>query len=147
MKVLLLKDVAKVGHKGEVKDVANGYGQNFLIGRGLATLATPARIAAAQKTSELKEQKQQADKQMLLDGLKKLGDKPLIINASANEKDHLFEAVSAETIAAHMRDVMGVAVDAHAVVIDEPIKTLGEHTVHVALGSDSIAVNLSIESK
>lgn len=147
MKVLLLKDVAKVGRKGEVKEVANGYGQNFLIGRGLAVLATPARIKEAETKALQNKERNESEKKALEDGLKKLGSKALTINASANEKDHLFEAVSAETIALHLKDVIGVAVDAHTIVIDEPIKALGEYTVHIALGAEKVAVQIAVEAK
>ena len=147
MKVILLKDVAKVGHKGEVKEVSNGYAQNFLIQRGLAELATTAKIKRTQKEQELRAQQLKADKEALENGLHKLKNKPLVVRATANEKEHLFEAISQDVIARHLQDILDVSIDATAVAIgDEPIKTLGEHTVNVMCGDEKIPVKISVES-
>jgi len=147
MKVLLLKDVKGVGHKNDVKDVADGYGQNFLIGRGFAKLATTAMEEQAAKLSKERIVKQEQEVFAIESALKKLKGDALIIHATANEKDHLFEAVHPETIAAHVRDVVGVDVASAAIVIDTPIKELGEYTVHVAVGGRKVPVLIRIENK
>jgi len=146
MKVILLKDVAKVGLKNEVKDVAAGYAQNFLINRGLAEAATPQKIKLAQAKSAERAEKQEADKKALEDGIAKLKGEGLVIRAVANEKEHLFEAINAEAIAAHLRDVIGATVEASQVIIDTPIKELGEHKVHMQVGDAQIEIPLKIES-
>jgi len=146
MKVILLRDVAKVGLKNEVKEVSNGYAQNFLIQRGLAEVATAKKIDAAQKHTQARAAQQEADKGALEDGLAKLKGKGLVVRATANEKEHLFEAVSAEVVAAHLKDVVGVAVEADQIVITEPIKELGEHSVHVKVGGSEVKVLLNVES-
>lgn len=147
MKIILRKDVANVGRKNEVKDVSDGYAQNFLIGRGLAELATPEKIKKAEKAAAHKQAEHQAAQDALEDGLSKLQNEPLIIRATANEKEHLFEAVSAETIAAHLKDVVNVAVSSSAIVISEPIKTLGVHSVSIAVGNSHVPLKIDIQSK
>ena len=146
MKVILLKDVAKVGLKSEIKEVANGYAQNFLIQRGLAEAATTKKIALAQKHAALRSAQQEADVSTLEAGLAKLKGEGLVIRATANEKEHLFEAVSAEVIAAHLKDVIGVAVETAQIIIAEPIKELGEHTIKVQVGATEVKVLLKVES-
>lgn len=147
MKVILTKDVANVGVKNEVKEVANGYAQNFLIARGLAEVATPAKVQSAEKKVQERLAKLEAQKQALEEALGKLKGEAVTVHATANEKEHLFEAVSAETIAAHIRDIAGVEVAEDMIIIDEPIKELGEYTVHIAVGGDKVPVQLKVESK
>tara|TARA_B100000508_G_C11465598_1_gene281971 strand:- start:3836 stop:4279 length:444 start_codon:yes stop_codon:yes gene_type:complete len=147
MKVILLKDVAKVGQKGEVKELSNGYAQNFLIARGFAEVATDAKIRNAQKAVADRVAKQEETKKVLEGALEKLKDEGLIIRATANEKNHLFEALHTDTIAEHIKDVVGVEVGAASIVIDKPIKKLGEHKVHVQVGDAKVPVNLSVETK
>lgn len=146
MKVLLKQDVAGVGLKNEVKEVANGYAQNFLLPRGLAELATPARVRQAQQAAEKRAAQLEEERKALKEGLAKLQGEKLVIRATANEKDHLFEAVRTETIAAHLRDVAGVEVAASSIVIENPIKTLGEYTVHVHIGDERTPVRISVEN-
>lgn len=147
MKVILLKDVAKVGRKGEVKDLANGYAQNFLVARGLAEVATPAKIQQAQKITAEHTKKQEEAQAMLEAGLGKLKGKDVVVKAKANEKGHLFEAVHADAIASQLQDMLGIAVDAHALHIAEPIKEVGEHTVEVVVGNTKNPVTISVEAE
>jgi len=147
MKVILLKDVAGVGVKNQVKDLSNGYAQNFLINRGLAEPATPEKIQKAEKLVADRIAKQAAAKEALENGLKKLKGAGLTIRATANEKNHLFEALGADTIAAHLQDVVGVSVDEDTIIIDKPIKELGAHTVHVGIGTVKVPVEIIVESK
>ncbi|QSH39617.1 50S ribosomal protein L9 [Candidatus Kaiserbacteria bacterium] len=147
MKVILLKDVAKVGQKGEVKELSNGYAQNFLIAHGLAEVATDAKIKNAQKAETERASKQEETKAVLEGSLKKLKGEGLVIRATTNEKGHLFEALHADIIAAHIKDVVGVEVEAASVVIDTPIKEIGEHTVHVQVGTTKVPVVLSVQTK
>ncbi len=146
MKVILLKDVAKVGLKNEVKEVSAGFAQNFLIQRGLAEPATAKKIERAEKHTDERLAKQEADKKVLEDGIRKLKGEGLVIRATANEKEHLFEAVSAEVIAAHIKDVIGVEIYAEQINISQPIKELVEHTVNVRVGENELPVLLNIKN-
>lgn len=146
MRVILKKDVAGVGLKSEVKEVANGYAQNFLIGRGLAEVATPAKVKQAEKHAAKRAAEFEAAKTALEEALSKLGGDGLTIRATANEKDHLFEAINAEAVAAHLKDVAGADVDASAITIETPIKELGEYTVQVTVGAEAVPVKIKVES-
>jgi len=146
MKVILLKDVAKVGKKDAVVEVSAGYAQNFLIGRGLAEAATDKKIKLAQQKSSERAKQTEAEKNALENGLAKLKGEGVAIRATANEKDHLFEAVSAEVVAAHLKDILGANVEASQIIIENPIKELGAHTVHVQVGDSKVAVPLKVGS-
>ena len=140
MKVILLKDVAGVGVRGQVKDVADGYAQNFLIKKGLAELATVAKVQKVQSAAADRLAKQEAAKDALI-------GRVLTVRANANEKDHLFEAVHAETIAAQLKEATGVAVSPDAILIGDPIKAVGEYTVHVAVGTTKMPVQILVTKK
>lgn len=100
MKVLLLKDVAKVGQRNTVHEVSNGYAQNFLLARGLAVPATAQRIAAAQKSQVARAEMKAHEIDEVKAAVAKLNGEAVSISAKANEKGHLFEAVHAENIVA-----------------------------------------------
>ena len=142
-----MKDVAGVGVRGQVKDVADGYAQNFLIKKGLAELATVAKVQKVQSAAADRLAKQEAAKDALQKGLKTLIGRVLTVRANANEKDHLFEAVHAETIAAQLKEATGVAVSPDAILIGDPIKAVGEYTVHVAVGTTKMPVQILVTKK
>lgn len=146
MKVILKKDVANVGIKNEVVEVSNGYAQNHLIARGLAEVATPKKVAHAEKLVASRRVEMEAAKEALVSGMKKVDGDGLVIRANANEKDHLFEAVSAHTIAAHLKDIIGVEVSSDAIHIKSPIKELGEHEVSVSVGAEKVLVKISVQN-
>ena len=147
MKVILLKDVANVGKKGTVKELANGFAQNFLIARGLAEIATASKVKNAEKAVTEGIAKQEEARAALEAGIKKLKGEGLIIRVTANEKEHLFEALHADVIVSHLQDIIGVVVEESSIIIDTPIKALGTYTVHVAVGSKKVPVTIAVEAK
>ena len=130
MKVILQADVDNLGTTGDVKDVADGYGRNFLLPRQLAViadarnvnrLAHQKRVASARQTKLMAAAKETADK---------ISKTPVSIKRQAGEGDKLFGSVSnidiAEALAAS-----GVEVDRKAIVLDEPIRSIGVYQVAV----------------
>ena len=98
MKVILLHDVPRVGQKYDVKDVANGYGRNYLLPRKLAEIATEKAIAgvATLKTQHEGETKVRVD--LLLKNLESLNDVTVVMQEKANDKGHLFAGIHKEEI-------------------------------------------------
>ena len=131
MKVVLLKDVAGVGRKGEVKSVSDGHALNFLIPRKCAEMGTPAAIARAErfKNEAATEEKIQAD--LLQKNLSALPGIILEIEGKANEKGHLFSGIHAEQIAAELRKQKGIALLPKFIALAHPIKEVGEHEISV----------------
>ncbi len=130
MKVILLQDVAALGRKGDVKEVSDGYGRNFLLPRRLAAAATPAVIAglAGEKTRKEQEQlKQTAAYQAVAEKLKNM---TLLIKTKMGEKGKAFGSITA----AKIRDALkrqGIDMEKEWIALDDPIKTMGEHTVEI----------------
>ena len=90
MKIILLQDISGVGRKGEVKNVSDGYGRNFLLPNKLGQIATPSTIASAEKMSKQAEQNKEVQKDILEKNIKGLKDLKVQLKAKANEKGHLF---------------------------------------------------------
>ena len=137
MKVLLLKDVYKLGRAGDVKRVADGYGRNFLLPQKLAVLATAAAITQAERIRE-KANVQRAiiNKEMdtvarQLDGL------TLVFPARASETGKLYGSITTQMIGEAIQAKRGVEV-ARRQIDTQPLRALGEYKVHVRLTVDLI---------
>ena len=134
MKVLLLKDVKDLGKAGEIKDVKDGYGQNFLIGKGFALHATQDVIAkhAAQerKRKEVEAQEIEELKALAL----KLDKLEIIITKKLGQNKHLFGAVTKDEIAHALLEQHKIEIDKKHLVSKENIKTVGEHNIDFKLG-------------
>ncbi|MCC6876323.1 MAG: 50S ribosomal protein L9 [Sandaracinaceae bacterium] len=138
MQVVLRDDVENLGRSGELVKVKPGYARNYLIPRGLAAPATRANIAqveherkaALARAAKLKKSAQ--DRASQLDGL------VVQIAAQAGENDKLFGSVGAKDIAEAI-EATGKEGDRKKIVLDEPIKDLGDHMVKIKLGHDVVA--------
>ena len=139
MKVLLLKDVYKLGRAGDVKKVADGYGRNFLLPQGLAVLATPGALRQAEHIrSKAAEARTQANQEM--SGVSaQLAKLVLTFPAKAGETGKLYGSITPTMIAEAIKDKTGVEVTRRQ-MDSEPLRTLGEHKVHVRLTLDLIPV-------
>jgi len=134
MKVLLIKDVKGLGKTGEIKDVKDGYGQNFLIGKGMAKLATDAvtrqhaageRKKAANEAEEISELKELATK---LDKLE------IVITKKLGANGHLFGAVTKDEVAHALQEQHNIEIDKKHINTKKAIKTIGEHDLDFKLG-------------
>lgn len=139
MQVLLLKDVEQVGHAGEVKRVADGYARNYLIPRGLATIASPGAIKKAEMEREAtarRQAKELGEAQALaqaLDGL------VVSFQARAGEHDRLYGSITKADIAEELEKKSGQDVDRRKIELEDPIKELGIHAVTIRLAPNAEA--------
>jgi large subunit ribosomal protein L9 len=131
MEVILLQDVEKVGQKGVVANVSDGYARNFLLPRKLAEKATPARVAAVRKVVADREAKERREAEQAEETRDLLGKTVVTISMAAGTGDRIFGSVTNQDIASAIYDARKVRVDKRKVLLDEPIKTLGTHMVHV----------------
>jgi large subunit ribosomal protein L9 len=147
MKIILLKDVPKVGRKYETKDVSEGYAANLLIPRGLAVAAT----ASAQKTISLEKAKIEGEKkihdELLIKTLGDLDGKTLTIEEKANEKGHLFAGLHKPELLKLIKDQTRLELNDEHVVLDKPIKTAGEHVIELKGAGKTAKLTIVIESK
>src|SRR5688572_33462296 len=132
MKVILLEDVDRLGRRGAVLNVANGYGRNFLIPRKLAVPATEANMKMAETQSK-KVEVQEAKEEKSAGQLKaELENVSVTIAMKAGEGDMLFGSVTSANIAEAL-EKQGHTIDKRRIELPEPIKRLGDHQVSVKL--------------
>lgn len=144
MKVILLADVKKVGRKGEVKEVANGYAQSVLLPRKLALPGTPENLKKVEKQVALKEDKKAFNHALLVKTLKDLFGKTIIIAAKANENGTLFEAIHEKQILEAIRKECGVEIPDSVLKLQGPIKKNGEHILQLEGEGERVTVTLSV---
>lgn len=137
MKVLLLKDVYKLGRAGDVKRVADGYGRNFLIPQGLAILATPGALKQAEQIRTTAATYRSALNKELGGVAQQIGKLTLTFAAKAGETGKLYGSITPQMIADAIKEKSGVEVTRRQIDF-EPIRTLGEHKIHIRLTMDLI---------
>jgi large subunit ribosomal protein L9 len=137
MKVLLIKDVYKLGRAGDVKRVADGYGRNFLIPQGLAVLATPGALKQAEKIRQrAAEQRAILNEEMgvVAEHLKGL---ELSFAARAGETGKLYGSITSQFIADAIQKKTGYALKRQQLDM-QPLRSLGEYKIHIRLTMDLI---------
>ena len=133
MKVILKQDVAKVGKKGELIEVSDGYGRNFLIGRGLAEEATPGRMREYQEFQKTQKARDDKRQKAAEDTKKKLGGKLVSVKVSAGEGGKLFGSVTSAQVAEALSAQFMVNIDKKDIKLDESIKQAGSYTFRIKL--------------
>jgi len=134
MKVLLIKDVKSLGKAGEVKEVKDGYGKNFLIAKGFAKHATPEIIEEHKQMMAQKEAEEKAELERLKELAKKLDKLEIVVKKKVGENGHLFGAVTKEEIAEALKEEHGIEIDKKHITDKKVIKSVGEHEVDLKLG-------------
>ncbi len=134
MKVLLIKDVKSLGKKGEVKEVKDGYGKNFLIGKGFARHATPEILAQHASDELIVAENLEKEVNVLKEIAKALDKAEIIITKKLGQNGHLFGSVTKEEIAVALKDQHGIEIDKKHINEKHAIKTVGEHDLDFKLG-------------
>lgn len=131
MKVILRADVEGVGKKGDVLDVADGYGRNLLIPRGLALKATAGAERQAEGMRRSRELKNAAERAVSEEMASRLVGTPIVIAARAGEAGKLFGSVTTADVVRAVEEQTNVTLDRRMLSVDEAIKELGSHQVTV----------------
>jgi large subunit ribosomal protein L9 len=131
MEVILLQDVEKVGNKGDVANVSDGYARNYLLPRKLAETATPSRIEAVRKAQEEREAKLRREAEQAEDTRDMLSKTVLTIPAQVGSGERLFGSVTNQDISAAIYQARKVRIDKRHVLLEDPIKTVGTFMVTV----------------
>ena len=132
MRIVLLKNVEKLGLAGDVCDVAEGYARNFLFARKLAISATAEALATAEQLRKERTQAAEIDLERVEDIAGRLDGFELEFREKANEQGTLFAAVTAVKIVAALKK-KGIAVSEKNIVLPHPLKEVGEHEVRLEL--------------
>jgi large subunit ribosomal protein L9 len=135
MEIILLEDIDKLGKKGDVATVAEGYARNFLLPRKLAQKATPARVAAAKQIMEERAAVARREAERADETREMLSKTVLTITAPVGTSDRLFGSVTNQDIADAIFQARKIRIDKHKVDLEEPIKTVGTYIVKVAVHS------------
>jgi len=137
MKVLLIKDVYKLGRAGDVKKVADGYGRNFLIPQGLAVLATPGALARTEHIREQANTKRAVMNNELSGVAEILSKLTLAFPVKAGETGKLYGSITPAMISEAIQKQSGIEVNRRQLDF-EPIRTLGTHAIRVRLTIDLV---------
>jgi large subunit ribosomal protein L9 len=132
MEVILKEDVLKLGHRGDVVKVADGYGRNYLLPEKLAIEATAANKSVIEQMKGSAIRKSAKEKVAAEDLSTQLSAVELVFERKVGENDHLFGSVTSSDIA-HELEAKGYTVDRRKISLDEPLKSLGEYHVPVKL--------------
>lgn len=141
MKVILLRDVAKVGKIHDIKEVSDGYALNSLIPRGLAAPATEGRLSALKAERAKHNAKVDADHAALFARVKEMNGSQFDVVVKADQKGHLYQKLTAEKIAQALK------LSEQAVQLVEPIKTLGTYPLDIRVESLKAHVTLVVKGE
>jgi large subunit ribosomal protein L9 len=146
MEVILREDVDKLGRRGDVVKVAEGYGRNFLLPRGLAMAVSEsnkAMIAKERKAHEARAAKEKAEHEAVAQRIASLR---FVAPRKVGENDVLYGSVTSGDIAEFLKG-KGIEIDKRKVALDEPVKRLGEHEVKIKLHPEVVATLKLLVSK
>ena len=135
-KVILRADVADLGKRGDILDVSDGYARNYLVPKGLAMKATVGAESQAGRMRKARDLRDAQDRAAAQQVASTLVPKVITIQARAGSEGRLFGSVTGGDIVAAVEDQAGVRLDRKQLKLDEPIKSLGTHSVPVKLHSD-----------
>ena len=134
MKVILTADVKGKGKKGDLIEVSEGYGRNFLMPRGLAEAATADNLNVKKAQDEAHARKVALEQQAAREAAEKLKVSPVKVPAKGGTGGRLFGAVTSKEIAEELNKQYGLNVPKQKIVLDEPIKAFGSYEIRAKLG-------------
>jgi len=145
VRVLLTKDVENIGRAGDVKEVADGYGRNFLLPRKLAVAAGRGAEAEAKRLRDVAVRRETKDRNEAQAVADEIDNKTVVVRLKVGAEDKAFGSITNQDIAAALKAQHRVEIDRHKIDLKEPIKTLGEHQVALKLHRDvSAHVNVIV---
>lgn len=146
MKVILLRDVAKIGRRFEIVEVPDGFALNKLIPKKDAEAATPANLKRIQQQKARTSANKAESSAEIIAIVEKLNQNKLNITTETNDLGHLFKAVHAKDIVKSAND-LGLGLSEEVVIINEPIKSVGEHQIYIKNQDQKLSVNIIVSKK
>lgn len=147
MKIILLKDIAKVGKKYDIKNVADGYALNMLFPKGLAQPATPDIIKKVEETKARDLADKQIQNELLLKNLEVLKNTTINFKGKANEKGNLFAGITKEAISKELGRVTKFNFDIESIKLDKPLKEVGEHKVTIEVLNKKAEFTVNVDAQ
>jgi large subunit ribosomal protein L9 len=143
MKVLLKQDVPKIGKKGELLDVKEGYARNFLIPNGLAVEASGGAMKQVEEEKRAQDRRKAKEKEEAQALGKRIEAVPILLKHKAGDEGRLFGSITSSEIADAFEQ-KGFGVDKKKIVLDEPIRLVGRHTVKIKLHPE-VVISVVVE--
>ena len=135
MKIILRQNVERLGQRGDIITVKDGFARNYLIPRKLALVATPGNLRTFQEEKKQLDVRENKDRRLAEQLAKKLKSVSITATVAVGEEDRVFGSVTAQTIAGLLKD-KGYEIDKKKILLEEPIKALGVYTVSLKLHHD-----------
>jgi len=136
MKVILRAEVADVGKKGDIIDVADGFARNYLVPKGLALRATQGNVQQAASMRRARDLRDAKDRGAAEEVARVLVPAIITVSAKAGSEGRLFGSVTTTDVAAAVHEQTGIEVDRRKLHLDEPIKSVGTHQIPTKLHPD-----------
>lgn len=146
MKVLFLQDVLPTARAGDIKEVKNGFGRNYLLPRGLAVLATQEELRRAEALREEARKRREQEAAEWREVVAKVRDADISIEARTGPTGRLYGSVTSAMIAEELGRLAETEIDRKGIRIPQPIRTVGVHEVHVRF-YDGVEATMSINVK
>ncbi len=143
MRVILLADVERLGHEGDIVEVRSGYGRNYLIPRGLASPATRGALRDLELRRDSIERRNLEKRETALSVAERVKDRPLVIRRMVGDRGRLHGRVTTTQIAEAIAEQLHIAVDRRDIQLREAIKSVGDYVISVRLFKD-VVVDLTV---
>lgn len=147
MKVILLKDVAKIGRRSDVVTVPDGFALNKLIPKNLAQAATPENLKRLQNLSTKVEHDRSLHEAAFKELLALLKETPVKVSVEANAEGRMFQALKTEAILEAVHAQTGKTLGSEQLVMKTPVKSVGEHEIELVSGSLRGVLHLVVEAR
>ena len=147
MKIILLKDISKLGKKYDIKTVSDGHALNLLIPQGAALAATPDALKRVEALKAKAEGERKVQEELLVKNLDGLKDVTISIIGKANDKGHLFAGLHREAIAEEIKKQTRLEIDPSFIKLEHPLKEIGEHAVLIEGAGRTVKVKVVISGQ
>jgi large subunit ribosomal protein L9 len=136
MRVILKQDVPNLGDAGEIVEVADGYGNNYLMPRGMAMRVTKGAVADADAIARSRRRREARTLAEAEERRAALERRPVTVTANAGEDGTLYGSIGTTAIAQAVNEQLGIPIDRRRITLERPLKELGEHEVEVRVHRD-----------
>lgn len=147
MKVILLQDIAKLGYRGEVKEVADGFATNVLIRKKQAVQVTPSELAKWKQLQDKKQYEKDLAESSFARLAEELKSTKLVIENIKHDNNHLFAAIGKDAIVDAIFKATKLSINPQQIVFTSPLKTIGEHTFTLVQGEKKATVAITLIGK
>ena len=146
MKVILLQDITKLGKRGSIANIADGYAINVLIKKGQALQATPSELTKWKQKEDSKKHKKELETNVFTQLIDKLrNDKIIITGKKRDEKGQLFAQIKDTDLVDAIFNSAHISIDKNQIIIPTPIKSIGSHTVELKQGVRKEKISIEVK--